>query len=320
MIRYFCLEEGKIRPSRGADTAEITWCDIFQPTDNEMINISQKFNVNLEDLEDSVEETTRPRFTYDVVLKNNLLLLHVVKSSEIDILQVPTVTMGLFLTAQGKIITVHSIVSTRFETMIEFVGRQSLKDVYFLYLAITHFFVDQLENLAQKLSGHVRDMQDRILRSKSTKDIEEPFQVNSFLIVFNTSILGDVNALKLFFHKNAGTIDKDLELLEKYNDVQTDIDQVYAFTAIIRDVLANSLDAYGGIINNRLTVVMKMVGSISLILMIPTIIASFYGMNVGVPGGGDPADANLIAFSLIVGLSFFISGVAWAFFRKKRWL
>ncbi len=102
--------------------------------------------------------------------------------------------------------------------------------------------------------------------------------------------------------------------------MQTNIDQVYAFTAIIRDVLANSLDAYGGIINNRLTVVMKIVGSISLILMIPTIIASFYGMNVGIPGGGDPADANYIAFYLIVGLSFFISGAVWAFFRKKRWL
>ncbi len=228
--------------------------------------------------------------------------------------------MGIFLTSHSKIITMHTTLPKHFENMIDFLGRQNLKDPYFLLLEIAHFLFDQLDNMAQQLSRHVREMQNRILKSSNFKDIQEPFQVNSFLIVFNTSVLGDSNALKLFFHRNSGFIEKNLELLEKYNDTQTDIDQIYAFTAIIRDVLANSLDAYGGVINNRLTQVMKVVGSLSLILMIPTIIASFYGMNVGLPGGGDPAGSDHLTFFLILGLSFVISFGIWVFFRKNKWL
>lgn len=321
MIRYYFLEDGKIKPSKGIDLDHITWCDALQPTDNEMIEIAQKFNINLDDLEDCIDETSRPRYNYDVLLKNNLLILHVAHSSEFNIKQQPTIPMGIFLTAHGKIITMHSTLPRHFENMIDVLGRRILKDPLFLVLEIAHFFIDQLDNLAQTLARHVREMQTNILQTKKMiGEVQEPFQVNSYLILFNTSVLGDSNALKLFFHRNAGGMEKNLELLEKYNDTQTDIDQIYAFTAIIRDVLANSLDAYNGVLNNRLTVVMKVVGSLSLILMIPTIIASFYGMNVGIPGGGDPAGPDHVTFYLILGLSFLLSAVTWIFFRKKEWL
>ncbi len=321
MIRYYHLEDGKIKPSKGIDLEQITWCDALQPTDNEMIEIAQKFNINLDDLEDCIDETSRPRYNYDVLLKNNLLILHVVHSAEFNIKHPPTIPMGIFLTSQGKIITMHSSMPRHFENMIDVLGRRNLKDPIFLLLEIAHFFIDQLDNLAQTLARHVREMQDNILQSRAVKgEVQEPFQVNSYLIIFNTSVLGDSNALKLFFHRNAGSMEKNLELLEKYNDTQTDIDQIYAFTAIIRDVLANSLDAYNGLINNRLTFVMKVVGSLSLILMIPTIIASFYGMNVSLPGGGDPSDPNHLAFYLILTLSLVLSGATWIFFRKRQWL
>src|SRR4030042_2180377 len=288
MIRYYHLEDGKIKPSRGTELNRITWCDALQPTDNEMIEIAQKFNINLDDLEDCMEESERPRYNYDVLLKNNFLILHVVHSAEFDLSQSPTVPMGIFLTSQGKLLTVHPTLPRHFENMIDILGRQNIKDTYYLLLEIAHFFFDQLDNMAQQLARNVRQMQTRILKSRNVGDIQEPFQVNSYLIMFITSVLGNTNAFKLFYHKNSGYFEKNLELLEKYNDNQTDIEQIYAFTSIIRDVLANSLDAYGGVINNNLSQIMTVVGSISLILMIPTIIASFYGMNVGLPGGGDP--------------------------------
>ncbi len=320
MIRYYYLEDGKIKPSKGIELEKITWCDVLQPTDNEMIEIAQKFNINLDDLEDCIDETSRPRFNYDVLLKNNLLILHVVQNSEFDIKMQPTIPMGVFLTSQGKVITMHSSLPKHFENMIDILGRRNVKDPLFLLLEIAHFLIDQLDNLSQTLARHVREMQTHILQSTVVGEVQEPFIINSYLILFNTSVLGDSNAMKLFFHKNAGLMEKNLELLEKYNDTQTDIDQIYAFTAIIRDVLANSLDAYNGIINNRLTAVMKVVGSISLILMIPTIIASFYGMNVSLPGGGDPEGLNHLTFYIILGLSFLVSGGIWFFFRKRNWL
>lgn len=61
---------------------------------------------------------------------------------------------------------------------------------------------------------------------------------------------------------------------------------------------------------------MKVVGSISLILMIPTMIASFYGMNTYLPW----ADQGPIAFYMIILTSIGLSTLAWFFFKKLKWL
>ena len=318
MIRCYFLENNKVKPSPEFNVEKITWCDALEPTDDELITLSQKFNINIEDLQDCLDQAERPRFNYDYKLKNNFLLLRAIQSFEVDVTKRATTPVGIIFTNQQKIVTIHSALAQNFNDEIDLINRHSIENAWFLITEIIHILVRQLDQVAQRIATIILDLQDTILKYQRAKEVKQPFQLNSFLIFFNTSMLGNANTIKSFFTRHKHIFETDIPLLENYDDVMTDIDQVYSYTSIYRDQFSNIIDGLASVINNSLSNVMKVVGSISLILMIPTLIASIYGMNVGLPGGNAAGDH--ITFFIILLLSFASSIASWYYFRKRGWL
>ena len=74
------------------------------------------------------------------------------------------------------------------------------------------------------------------------------------------------------------------------------------------------MDAFASIISNNVNAIMKRMTSLSITLMIPTLIASFYGMNVDIHIEHIP-----YAFALIVAASVALAAVAFVWFRKIKW-
>ena len=74
------------------------------------------------------------------------------------------------------------------------------------------------------------------------------------------------------------------------------------------------MEAFASIISNKVNTIMKRMTSISIILMVPTLIASFYGMNVDVH-----VDTLPHAFSFIILASITLSALAFVIFRKIKW-
>ena len=70
-------------------------------------------------------------------------------------------------------------------------------------------------------------------------------------------------------------IDKDL-----VEDVEIELKQAHNTVNIYSDILTGTMDAFASIISNNVNTIMKRMTSLSIILMVPTLIASFYGMNV----------------------------------------
>jgi len=82
---------------------------------------------------------------------------------------------------------------------------------------------------------------------------------------------------------------------------------------VYRDVLSGTMDAFASVISNNLNIVMKLLTSITILISVPTLIASFLGMNVG----GLPAQGNW-GFLGMVGFSAMLAGVtAWVLIKKK---
>ena len=80
-------------------------------------------------------------------------------------------------------------------------------------------------------------------------------------------------------------------------------------------ILSQMMDAFASIISNNLNVVMKFLASITIIISLPTVVSSFFGMNVRLPLENSP-----LAFLIILGISLFIAVVvAWNFSRRD-WL
>ena len=85
--------------------------------------------------------------------------------------------------------------------------------------------------------------------------------------------------------------------------------------SVYSDILAAAMDAFASIISNNVNAIMKRMTAISIILMVPTLIASLYGMNVAglwpatVPG----------AFALVIVMAVVLTFAAWMLLKKLKW-
>ena len=93
-----------------------------------------------------------------------------------------------------------------------------------------------------------------------------------------------------------------------------ELKQAHNQVNIYSDILTGTMDAFASIISNNVNTIMKRMTSLSIVLMVPTLIASFYGMNVDIHIEGLPH-----AFALIVCFSIFLSATAFVIFRKIKW-
>jgi magnesium transporter len=104
--------------------------------------------------------------------------------------------------------------------------------------------------------------------------------------------------------------EEDEDLLE---DVIVEYDQAYDMVRVYSDVLGGMMDAFASIISNNLNIVMKFLAAMTIIVSIPTVVSSFWGMNVAVPW----SDAHH-GFAWVMGLAVGLSGVAACWLWKKR--
>ena len=104
--------------------------------------------------------------------------------------------------------------------------------------------------------------------------------------------------------------EEDEELLE---DVITENKQAIEMGEIYAQILSNTMDAFASVISNNLNIVMKFLTSVTIVLMIPTMLASFYGMNVRLPFQQTP-----FTFMGIIVVSVVLSLIIVMAFRKRH--
>ena len=106
--------------------------------------------------------------------------------------------------------------------------------------------------------------------------------------------------------------EEDDEILE---DAIIENRQAMEMGKVYSDILGGTMDAYASIISNNLNVVMKLMTSITIVLSLPTLIASIWGMNVALPFAANPH-----GFAIVIGISVIISAVAFVWLKKKDML
>ena len=129
------------------------------------------------------------------------------------------------------------------------------------------------------------------------------------LTYFQTSIRGNETLLsKLKFKLQIDELDADL-----IEDVNIEMTQARETTSIYSNILESTMDTYQSIINNNMNTVMRTLTSVTIIMMIPTLITSMFGMNL-VNG----MEAKPWGFVIAIIFSVAISAIAWGIFRRKR--
>lgn len=174
---------------------------------------------------------------------------------------------------------------------------------------VGHWFLHYLEELDRRME----DTEDRLADSIENSEMLELLRYEKSLIYMKTGLeWNDQMVSHLQERPYFDWTDDDRQLLR---DVQIEYRQAFHMAATMQAVLGEMTDAFASLISNNLNVVMKFLAAVTIILTVPMILSSLYGMNVGLPGEG-----TYLAFIIIVVLSIALAvGVAW-WFRRQGWL
>lgn len=175
-----------------------------------------------------------------------------------------------------------------------------------LLLSSSVWYLKYLKQINQR----IKLAEDNLEKSIKNEELQALLQIEKCLVFFMTSIKGNdilFRRLKnLKEHRDAF----NEELLE---DVEIELRQAEETTNIYSNILTGMMDAYASVISNNLNVIMKRLTSISIILMIPTLVASLYGMNVP----NNLQDSNY-GFVIVILISLLISVFGVFLFKKKN--
>jgi len=162
----------------------------------------------------------------------------------------------------------------------------------------------------KQINQGIKLAENNLERSVRNEDLQALFRMEKCLEYFITSLKG--NELLFYRIKNLKNYKEtfDPEMVE---DVEIEMKQAQDTTNIYSNILTGMMDAYASVISNNLNVVMKRLTSISIILMIPTLVASLYGMNVP-----NSLQDNPYGFAIILCVSLLFSVIGVILFRKKN--
>ncbi|WDO13742.1 magnesium transporter CorA family protein [Flavobacterium sp. WW92] len=174
-----------------------------------------------------------------------------------------------------------------------------------LLLSSSVWYQKYLKHINQR----IKLAENNLEKSIKNEELQALLQIEKCLVFFITSLKGnDILFRRIKNLKNQQDV-LDPDLLE---DVEIELRQAEETTNVYSNILTGMMDAYASVISNNLNIIMKRLTSISIILMIPTLVASLYGMNVP-----NNLQDSPFGFWIILLISLLIS-VFGVFMFKKR--
>ncbi|MBQ3145130.1 MAG: magnesium transporter CorA family protein [Clostridia bacterium] len=177
-----------------------------------------------------------------------------------------------------------------------------------LYLNASYYLND-LKKINKEAENTVNDLK----KTMKNQDLMKLLRLENSLVYITTSLkANEVVMEKTARGKVLKSYEEDDEILE---DAIIENRQAIEMGKIYREVLNGTMDAYASIISNNLNVVMKLLASITIVLSLPTLIASIWGMNVPLPFATNP-----YGFVIVCGISVLVSVIAFVWLKKKDML
>jgi magnesium transporter len=293
------------RPERGC------WVRIVNPSRENLPLIAEHFKVPIDFLTAALDLDETARIEID-----DQATLFIIKipyydeDSKSDVLYF-TIPVGIILVG-GMILTVCTRQSTVLQEFADSKVRHIGGGHRFILQLIMRAAVRYLTYLKQ-LNNAANIIQKKLEMESRNKQLIKLFNIEKSLVYFTTSLKSNQLMLERLRRMNLLEMNEQNEnLLE---DIFTETKQSIEMANIYSSILSGMMGAFSSVISNNLNIVMRLLTSITIIITIPVLVASFYGMNVRLP-----LAEHRYAFLFIIGLSFVLSSAAVFYFVRRRWL
>ena len=287
------------------------WIQVTCPTEEDQRELEERFNIPDYFISDISDTDERARYEYDDGWM--LIILRIPYVKEIRS-RTPYTTVPLGIIHKRDVTITVCFYETNM--MLDFVAFHQKRGAGFidhvdltfrLFLSSAVWYLKRLKQI-NALIDKAKHNLDHTVNNESLIGLS---RLQDSLTYFNTSIRGNENLLqKLKFKLQVDELDDDL-----IEDVNIEMTQARETTAIYSDILESTMDTYSSIINNNMNTVMRTLTSVTIILMIPTLVTSMFGMNL--INGMENAPFGFLAALII---SVVVPAITWAYLRYKRLL
>ena len=310
MIRIFKTEDGAMHEKEEMQPG--CWIALTNPTASEIIDIADTYQIDPDHLRAPLDEEERSRIEveddYTLILvdipsieeRNGkdwfvTIPLAIITTKDVLITVCLEETPVLTSFMDGRVRDFHTFMKTRFILQI-------------LYKNATQFL--QYLRIIDKKSEVI---ERKLHQSQKNEELIELLELEKSLVYFTTSLRSNEVVLeKLLRIEKIKKYPEDTDLLE---DVIVENKQAIEMANIYSGILSGTMDAFASVISNNLNIVMKFLATVTIVLSIPTMIASFYGMNVN--SHGMPFADSPYGFAIVLGLTLLLSLFVAYIFNKK---
>ena len=309
MIDIFKTIDGSLQ--RINEITEGCWIAMTAPSATELKKIAEDTGIEIDHLRAPLDEEERARIEVE---DNYTLILVDIPAVEKRYNKDRYITIPLgIIVAEKYIITVCLEETPVLKCFMD--GRvrdfYTYKKTRFILQILYRNASTFLQNL-RSIDRKSEEVERQLHISTQNRELIELLELEKSLVYFTTSLRSnEVVFEKMLKLDSIKHYPEDQDLLE---DLIIENKQAIEMANIYSGILSGTMDAFASIISNNQNIVMKFLAAITIVMSIPTMIASFYGMNFDfIPGARSP-----LGFYITVGVSLLLTFITALIFKKKK--
>lgn len=314
MIRYYAVSQNTCGEVFNIESS--SWINLCPPfAAGELDEFALKLGIESDFLTDPLDIEERARYEkYDEarsIIFNTPVINESDKENDPIFITVP---MGIVL-CQGKLITISSVENPVLEKFFDNkVKNFNPKNETLFILQIFEQTVRLFLEYLKKLNMRRNLIEQELYHSSRSTELQSLLRIEKSLVYFVNSLSAN-ELLKLKMKRTDFIAVKDNEeLSELFEDIIVDNNQAREVAQLYTNILNGTMEAYASIISNNLNKFINRLTVITVILMVPTLVASFFGMNVPLPMN---LENSWVSFYLVIVFSLGFSMMLIWFFKRK---
>lgn len=288
------------------------WINLINPTAQEINTLCNSIGVREEFIRYPLDQEEKARI--DVEDDQTLIVIDLptVEKNDGEIEGFTTIPIGMIVVRDDYFITVCTAESPILKEFIDcrvkgfFTFKKTRFILQILYKTAVYYL-----NYLKFINRETDKAENRLQKSMRNQELIRLLELEKSLVYFTTSLKSNEIVMeKLMRSKFIKMYEEDEDILE---DAIIENRQAIEMGTIYRDILSGTMDAYASVISNNLNIVMKFLASVTIVISIPTIVSSIWGMNVA----GLPFANDAFGFIKVMGIAFLTSLIAWIWLKKK---
>ena len=290
-----------------------SWINLVNPTADEIKEVCSNLKIEDEFIKYPLDYEEQARIDIEDDMTLFVIDVPVIEETK-EGKAYSTMPLGLIVVRDEFFISV----SLKKNRIIEAFEKGRVKEMYtykktrfliqILYLNASYYLND-----LKRINKEAENTVNGLKQSMKNQDLIQLLNLENSLVYITTSLKANEMVMeKTARGKILKSYEEDDEILE---DAIIENRQAIEMSKVYSEVLNGTMDAYASIISNNLNVVMKFLASITIVLSLPTLIASIWGMNVPLPFATNP-----YGFVIVCGISVLLSILAFIWLKKKDML